>query len=161
MKRKNSIILVVTMLTSLVFTGCISSGQSQMNSLNENLQKSKAPIRYVRTKSDSVEMYKEEWAGRPGKSITLNSKILENDVLKLIEEHCGLKKSQLIETRVVSHNPPDFYEVWVFQDPLSKRDDRTSGLAITFKDLGPNQGTDFNVNGNCHGKASMQFIFGK
>jgi len=161
MKNNYILLLLTLLLSSLVFTGCISSGQNQMNSLNQNLQKSKAPIRYVRTKSDSIEMYKEEWAGKPGKSITLNSKSLENDVFKLIEEHCGLKKSQLIETRVVSHNPPDFYEVWVFQDPLSKRDDKTSGLAITFKDLGPNQGTDFYVNGNCHGKASMQFIFGK
>jgi hypothetical protein len=132
-----------------------------MNSLNESLQESKSPVRYLRVKSDSLEMYKAEWAGKPGKSIVFNSKILENDVAKLIEEHCGLKKSQLLETRIVSHNPPDFYEVWVYQDPLSKRDDKTSALAITFKDLGPNRGTDFNVNGNCHANAPMKFIFGK
>ncbi len=53
------------------------------------------------------------------------------------------------EVRVVEHKPPFYYEVWIFNDELSKRSDGTSGISLILT-FPPTGGTDINLIGNCH-----------
>lgn len=156
----SNILLMLSIIPLL--NGCMSSYESQMNSLNRSLEEQHSPLRYVKTTSTKkYDAYTQEWVGTPGPSMADGSQLLKNDILKAIQEHCGLEPTSLVETRLVSHTPTEFYEVWLFKDPLSERKDGMSGLAVNLKALPNNNGTDFTVNGNCHGKPGMSFSFGK
>lgn len=161
--KNNYILLILTLLlSSLIFTGCVSSSEGQMQSLNKSQEASNSPTRFTKTVSnDKYDTYEETWAGTPGQSATTGAKQLRSDIFNLLEKNCGLKPSQLAQTRIISQKPPIFKEVWVFNDPLSERKDGLSGLSITLKQLPNNNGVDFFINGKCHATASMTFTFGK
>ena len=162
MKNNYILLLLTLLLSSLVFTGCISSSEGQMRSLNKNRKASNSPTRFTKTVSnDKYDTYGETWAGTPGQSVTTGAKQLRSDIFNMLEKNCGLKASQLVQTRIVSQKSPEFKEVWVFKDPLSKRKDGLSGLSITLKQLPNNNGVDFVINGECHASAPMTFTFGK
>ena len=153
--------ILLVFLSAFLLTGCVSSFENQMNSLNKDLKNSKSPTRFVKVASnDKYDKYSQEWAGTPGESVAFSSKILTDDIFNTIEKHCGLKREDLVETRVVSHKFPEFYEVWVFKDKLSKRNDGLSGLTVFMKQLPNNQGTDFLVTDTCH-SSQMTYTFGK
>ncbi len=150
-------------LIALIFmlSGCGNSLSSQMDIQNENLAKEYMPTRLHKvTSTSNADMYESHWAGKEGRSIALNSKLLYSDVLKAFKQGCGFKKSDLIQTRIVSHEIPVFYEVWLFKDAKSKREDKTSGLSVVMKQLPNNGGTDINIYGQCHSEP-IRFVFMK
>ena len=67
----------------------------------------------------------------------------------------------MIETRIVSHENPTYYEVWVFKDKLSKRKDKTSAVSIILTQVPNGGGVDIAFKGSCHSNGSTQYIFGK
>lgn len=161
MKQKILVKISLTIGLSLIFVGCGSGLNPQINSLNNSLEKKHAPDRYYKTKSTKhADTYTNEWTGEKGKSVAFTSKVVTADVFKLIKKHCGLKKSDLIETRIVSYKDPTYYEVWVFKDSLSERKDKTSALTVILTQYSNTSGVDIAINGQCHSKP-LTFTFGK
>ncbi|PID48374.1 MAG: hypothetical protein CR967_00320 [Proteobacteria bacterium] len=148
-------------ILGFMINGCVNSFSNQMNVQNENLEKQYMPIRlYKTTSTNNADIYESDWAGEKGKSIALNSKLLYSDVLKAFKQGCGFEESDLVETRIVSHKIPVFYEVWVFKDAMSKRKDKTSGLSVVLTQLPNGGGVDIYFYGKCHSEP-MRFVFTK
>lgn len=82
-------------------------------------------------------------------------------MLRGFKAKCGFEAAQLSETRQVKYTPPVFYEVWVFQDPLSERDDKKSALSLVLKQLPDNGGVNLSVHGACHSRKLPVFHFTK
>lgn len=94
----------------------------------------------------SVMMY--YWAGTMGQSVA--TPVVEEDIYKMININCHYSPSDLKQVNVVRHQYPMFYEVWVFNDKESRREDKTSALSVILKALPNNGGTDINTIGSCH-----------
>lgn len=59
---------------------------------------------------------------------------VQQRILDTFRDRCGLEQSSLREVRVVRHAPPtEWYEVWVFKNPASKRHDKASGMSVVMK----------------------------
>lgn len=117
---------------------------------NEKLHREKSPLRAnVKIFQDGGAVISKVWAGEKGSSImAMADETLKQDVWKLFESKCGFSESELKEVRVVEHKPPFFYEVWVFNDAQSKRDDGTSGISLVLK-VPTSGGTDIELVGAC------------
>ena len=118
---------------------------------NKNLYKDRSPVRVeVKVLEGGGAVISRVWAGTKGTSI-INSadNILKNDVSKLFQEKCGLQESDLKEVRVVEHNHPFYYEVWIFNDAKAKRFDGETGISLVLN-FPPTGGTDINWVGDCH-----------
>lgn len=153
--------ILVTLGILVTLSGCAYTFERQMNAQNIHLEKTNQPHRLYKTKStDKADYYTMEWAGTKGKSIALNSDLLYSDIFKTLKLNCGFDETDLLETRIVSYKLPIFYEVWVFNDSLSKREDKTSGMSIIMNQLLNGGGVDINIIGHCHSEPT-QFIFGK
>ena len=52
-----------------------------------------------------------------------------------INKQCGFEAKDLKEVRVVSHDEARGlgFEVWVFNDPLSQRDDKITAISVILK----------------------------
>lgn len=163
MKTHQLIIVAGLVAATTLLSACSSSGSlahRQAAMFNKDLNQKELPIRYVVSENKyGGHTMEEEWAGTPGKSITLTSAELNADVHNAIEEHCGHSRDSLTEVRLVSQNSPVFYEVWVFDDPQSKRDDGLSGLSVVLKQLPFSGGVDFGIRGSCHATAGFSFSF--
>jgi hypothetical protein len=116
---------------------------------NAKLARQYSPFRIV-PHSDGT--FSRNWAGEPGRSITEDTPGLKRDVLRGFRSSCGFTAKQLIETRVVRHEDPDYYEVWVFADPASRRKDRTTGISVILKAL-PSGSYRIRIKGSCHSKS--------
>lgn len=126
--------------------------------VNRDLEIEFSPIRFItKENGNNGSITTAEWAGTPGQSITKNSAQVQADVFQSLKANCDLDQSQLAETRIVMHKPPTFYEVWVFNDPLSGRQDKQSALSVVLKQLPNDRGVDFSVHGACHTKGSPTF----
>jgi hypothetical protein len=68
------------------------------------------------------------WAGTPGE--TAANPEYRRKIFDAFNSQCGFLESSLKEVRVVKHEPPIWYEVWVFNNSASKRPDKTSGLSV-------------------------------
>ncbi|MDQ6955730.1 MAG: hypothetical protein Q9M21_00895, partial [Mariprofundaceae bacterium] len=90
-------------------------------------------------------------------SISNNSAQLRSDIFRTIQKNCQLSEEDLKEIRIVSHNNPVFYEIWVFNDKLSKRKDKTSGLSVIMTQLANGGGVDMNFIGRCHAEEATTF----
>lgn len=153
--------LISLAILGFMMNGCVNSLSNQINVQNKNLEKQHMPTRLYKTASTKdADFYKSNWAGEKGKSIALNSMLLYADVLKAFKQNCGFDQSDLVETRIVSHKPPVFYEVWVFKDTMSKRENKTSGLSVVLTQLPNGGGVDMNFYGKCHSEP-LQFVFTK
>lgn len=135
--------------------GC--TGHSSLNSsiriVNQSLENQFSPMRLVIQKTGGGFVTKGEWAGRPGLSLVeLAEPILRSDLTRFIKEKCGFVESQLLERRIVRHENPIFYEVWIYDDPESERDDKKSGITVVMKQLPKGGGIDVVFPGDCHGK---------
>jgi hypothetical protein len=158
---KNKALISLAIL-SFIMNGCVNSLSNQMNIQNKNLEKQYMPIRLYKTaSSNDADFYKSDWAGKKGNSIALNSKLLYTDILKAFKQNCGFNENDLLETRIVSHKHPIYYEVWVFKDDLSKRKDKTSALSVVLTQVPNSGGVDMDFNGECHSSESLQFVFAK
>ncbi len=154
--------LISLAILGFMMNGCVSSTSNQMTIQNKTLEKQKMPTRLYKTMSTKdADFYKSDWAGEKGKSIALNSPLVYSDVLKTFKRNCGFNQSDLVQTRIVSHKLPVFYEVWVFKDSMSKREDKTSGLSVVLTQLQNGRGVDMNFYGKCHSDEPLQFIMAK
>ncbi len=157
----NKTVVGLTIL-GFIMNGCVSSTTNQMTVQNQTFEKQKMPTRLYKTIStQDSDFYESNWAGEKGRSIALNSIRLYSDILQAFKQNCGFEQNDLVETRVVSHKPPVFYEVWIFQDQLSKRKDKTSGLSVVLTQFPNDGGVDINFYGKCHSDEPLRFIMGK
>ena len=55
------------------------------------------------------------------------------------------------------------YEVWVFNDSLSQRDDKITAITVLLKPTPDIGGTDmdFRIPADCHASKQTTFVFGK
>lgn len=147
---------------AFIMIGCASTSSLKIQRANSDFATSKSPLRYVRDLNyKHGERYVVEFAGVKGTSATAHAKQVRSDVFKTIQQHCGFREKDLAETRIVEHKPPYFYEVWVFKDPKSKRDDKRSALSVVLHQLPSNQGVDFTIRGQCHAQKGMVLTFAK
>lgn len=123
------------LIFSLILAGCTTtSGESkQVQKYNDAQEAVYGPTRAKFTRYDDGATSLEfgAWAGTVGMSVA-NDKH-KNKTFEVFKKQCGLDKSALKEVRVVKHEPPVWYEVWVFNNPLSKRHDKESGMSVVMK----------------------------
>jgi len=153
--------ILLTLGILLTLSGCANSFERQINMQNITLEQKQQPDRLYKTKStDKADFYTMEWAGTKGESMAFGSGLLYSDILKAFKVHCGFDEADLYETRIVSYKPPTSYEVWVFKDLLSEREDKTSAMSIIMTQLPNAGGVDMHFIGQCHSKP-FQFVVGK
>jgi len=153
--------ILVTFGILLTLSGCANSIDRQINMQNITLEQKQQPDRLYKTKStDKADFYTMEWAGAKGRSMAFGVELLYADILKGFKLHCGFDEADLVETRIVSYQFPVSYEVWIFKDPLSQREDKTSAMSVILKQLPNGGGVDMNFIGQCHSKP-LQLVFGK
>ncbi|MDF2445976.1 MAG: hypothetical protein K0S46_1212 [Moraxellaceae bacterium] len=155
MKRIIHGLVAATALAALAGCSGNPSAVVAAQASNRDMEKSFSPLRLVATSVDKrASQLTFEFAGTPAPSITANAGQLRGDIFRSLSSHCGFTESDLVETRVVRHRIPTFYEVWVFNDPQSERPDKRSGLSVVMKQLPNNGGVDFQVHGSCHTKGA-------
>jgi hypothetical protein len=140
-------------ITMLALTGCVNSLDSTYAKENKKLEGEYSPYKY--TKSNEAEgnvSYSLTPTGETDKTIALSSTLLYSDIFKAINDRCGFGENDLVETRVVTHKHPVYYEVWVFNDEISERDDKTSAISVVLRQFPNNGGVDILFYGDCHSK---------
>lgn len=143
--------LVALLGISFLF-GCAGNptAEAGVEMANESLHKEKSPLRAdIKIFEDGGAVISKVWAGEEGSSIMeFADETLKQDVWKLFKNKCGFNESDRKEVRVVEHKPPFFYEVWVFNDARSGRDDGTSGISLILR-VPSTGGTDMELVGVC------------
>ena len=120
----------------------------------------------VKVKETSqAEVYQEMPNGEIAPSFAPLGSVLGNDVMLGINKHCGFEAKDLKEIRVVLHDEVRGlgFEVWVFNDPLSQRDDKITAISVILKATPNIGGTDINykIPKDCHDEKPMIFVFEK
>ncbi|WP_034255279.1 hypothetical protein [Aliarcobacter lanthieri] len=159
---KNIKIILILYIT-IIIQGCVSGlEQNSMRTVNNNVIGNNQPYEYILEKeTDKARFYSNtKLRGEVGESITKNSKVLENDIMKGIFGKCNYTIFDLIETRIIPSEIPTFKEIWVFKDEKSEMKDKTTALGITMKQLPNNGGVDIFITGDCPVKIKS-IIFGK
>lgn len=153
---------VLIFITCLILSGCATPLLNTIQNTNNSLEKKQLPYRYVQLKTkDAFTTFQLELAGTPIQSTSISNDLLVTEIFKAIKLKCGFEKEDLVETRKVVYNSPLFYEVWVFNDKLSKRPDKKSALSVLLS--APMAGSndmdaEISFAGNCHSEPK-QFIF--
>ena len=146
--------LFVILLVSVLLISCSSTQRMNgfVESHNVQMAAAKKPTRaaYKTSSNGSSNMKFGVWAGKPG--VTAASPQYQEVIFNYFDEKCGFKKSALKEVRVVSHEPPTWYEVWVFNDEKSERSDKTFGRSVVFKYLQESNTTHLNIIEECKPK---------
>lgn len=150
------------MLFVFLLFGCASNPmEHSIKTFNKNLEKKFSAYRYVKTEDvSSHTTYELQPAGSKQQTGAINSELLLSDTFKSIKQKCNFDKQDLVETRVVSHKYPWFYEVWIFKDVLAEREDKKTALSVRFLAYPDNGGTDIFILGKCHGEKRI-VVFGK
>ncbi|QDE30946.1 hypothetical protein [Shewanella polaris] len=152
--------ILVTVVFSFILAGCANPLLHTINNSNESFEKNKFPFRYIETEKDKTHTtFQLEPAGIPQQTIASSSELLLKDIFKGLKEKCNFKKEDMVETRKVSSDIPYYYEVWVFNDELSKRSDKRSSISIVLKQYPNGGGVDIFLLGECH-SVPKQFTFG-
>ena len=154
-------------LACVLFVGCASSSsQRAIDIANNDLLNSFNP--YILVKTDETKyviIYQSMPAGDIWPSLAPIGSALVVDVFKEINKVCNFKYSDLKETRMVYFDDKTSfsYEVWVFNDPLSQRDDKITAITVLLKPTPDIGGTDmdFRIPENCHAPKQTTFVFGK
>ncbi|HEY9135860.1 MAG TPA: hypothetical protein VIM85_08705 [Pseudomonadales bacterium] len=124
------LILITAFLAACSTAHVMNKQVQQFNAAQEEkFQPTRA--RFTELKGGVTNLEFGVWAGTPGE--TAANPEYRRKVLDRLESHCGFDESSLKEVRVVKHEPPIWYEVWVFNNPASKRHDKTSGFSIVFE----------------------------
>lgn len=151
----------------MLLAGCASSSNERAISIaNKDLLNSFNSYILAKTNEtkDAV-TYQSMPAGDVRPSLAPIGSALFVDVLKQINRVCNFKSADLKETRVVYFDDKTSfsYEVWVFNDPLSQRDDKTTAITVLLKPTPEIGGTDmdFRIPENCHAPKQTIFVFGK
>lgn len=138
------------LISAVILSGCASSLDGSIRIANKEFEQNFSAYRYLQTQDESTHnSYELKAAGELAESIASNSPAVQADLFKAFKSACNFNKEQLIETRVVSHRSPLFYEVWVFKDELSERSDKTSAISVVL--TSDSTGTGINLSGSCHG----------
>ena len=154
-------------LACVLFVGCASSSsQRAIDIANKDLLNSFNP--YILVKTDETKyviIYQSMPAGDVWPSLAPIGSALVVDVFKEINKVCNFKYSDLKETRMVYFDDKTSfsYEVWVFNDQLSHRDDKITAITVLLKPTPDIGGTDmdFRIPENCHAPKQTIFVFGK
>ena len=151
----------------MLFVGCASSSNERAISIaNKDLLNSFNPYILAKTNEtkDAV-TYQSMPAGDVRPSLAPIGSALVVDVFKEINKVCNFKYSDLKETRMVYFDDKTSfsYEVWVFNDPLSGRDDKITAITVLLKPTPDIGGTDmdFRIPADCHASKQTTFVFGK
>ena len=153
-------------LACVLFVGCASSNQWIIDQANKNNLENFYAYKLVKIKETSqAEVYQEMPNGELAPSFAPLGSVLGNDVMLGINKQCGFEAKDLKEVRVVSHDEARGlgFEVWVFNDPLSQRDNKTTAITVLLKPTPEIGGTDmdFRIPENCHAPKQTIFVFGK
>ena len=153
-------------LACVLFVGCASSNQWIIDQANKNNLENFYAYKLVKIKETSqAEVYQEMPNGELAPSFAPLGSVLGNDVMLGINKQCGFEAKDLKEVRVVSHDDKTSfsYEVWVFNDPLSGRDDKITAITVLLKPTPDIGGTDmdFRIPADCHAPKQTTFVFGK
>ena len=154
-------------LACVLFVGCASSSsQRAIDIANKDLLNSFNPYILAKTNETKyVIIYQSMPAGDVRPSLAPIGSALVVDVFKEINKVCNFKYSDLKETRMVYFDDKTSfsYEVWVFNDPLSGRDDKITAITVLLKPTPEIGGTDmdFRIPENCHAPKQTIFVFGK
>ena len=154
-------------LACVLFVGCASSSsQRAIDIANKDLLNSFNP--YILSKTNETKdavTYQSMPAGDVWPSLAPIGSALVVDVFKEINKVCNFKYSDLKETRMVYFDDKTSfsYEVWVFNDPLSGRDDKITAISVILKATPNIGGTDINckIPKDCHDEKPITFVFGK
>ena len=154
-------------LACVLFVGCASSSsQRAIDIANKDLLNSFNP--YILSKTNETKdavTYQSMPAGDVWPSLAPIGSALVVDVFKEINKVCNFKYSDLKETRMVYFDDKTSfsYEVWVFNDPLSGRDDKITAISVILKATPNIGGTDINckIPKDCHDEKPVTFVFGK
>ena len=154
-------------LACVLFVGCASSSsQRAIDIANKDLLNSFNP--YILSKTNETKdavTYQSMPAGDVWPSLAPIGSALVVDVFKEINKVCNFKYSDLKETRMVYFDDKTSfsYEVWVFNDPLSQREDKTTAISVILKATPNIGGTDINykIPKDCHDEKPMIFVFEK
>ena len=154
-------------LACVLFVGCASSSNERAISIaNKDLLNSFNP--YILVKTDETKyviIYQSMPAGDVRPSLAPIGSALFVDVLKQINRVCSFKSTDLKETRMVYFDDKTSfsYEVWVFNDQLSHRDDKIPAITVLLKPTPDIGGTDmdFRIPADCHAPKQTTFVFGK
>lgn len=148
----------------LVFLqGCFSNYAKIFKEQNEMSQKRQDPYRLIKVNDDGkFEVYKTIPAGEVAISAVfyMYEPLLKKDVFDSFRQKCGFDASDLLETRLVDSDIGYSYEVWVFKDELSKREDKTSALSLILVSNPKIGGTDIGIKGACHA-SDITFVVDK
>lgn len=153
-------------LACVLFVGCASSNQRIIDQANKNNLENFYAYKLVKVKETSqAEIYQEMPNGEIAPSFAPLGSVLGNDVMFGINKQCGFEAKDLKEVRVVSHDEARGFgfEVWVFNDPLSQRDDKITAITVLLKPTPDIGGTDmdFRIPADCHAPKQTTFVFGK
>ena len=162
MTFKNSILA----LACVLLAGCASSSQRIVDMANRDNLVNFPAHKLVKVKETSqAEVYQEMPNGEIAPSFAPLGSVLGNDVMLDINKHCGFEAKDLKEIRVVLHDEVRGlgFEVWVFNDPLSQREDKTIAISVILKATPNIGGTDINykIPKDCHDEKPMIFVFEK
>jgi len=159
--KKMRVILAISLC--ILLQGCVSGlEQNTIKRVNMNIIENNQPYEYILVnETDKARFYSNiKLRGEVGESITKNSKVLENDIMRGIFKKCNYTNFDLLEVRIVPSEIPIFREIWVFKDEKSEMRDKTTALGITMKQLANNGGVDIFVAGDCPKKIT-DIVFGK
>ncbi|OUT17518.1 hypothetical protein [Campylobacter concisus] len=153
-------------LACVLFIGCANNNQRIIDQANKNNLENFYAYKLVKVKeTNQAEVYQEMPNGELAPSFASLGSVLGNDVMLGINKQCGFEAKDLKEVRVVSHDEDRGlgFEVWVFNDPLSKRDDKITAISVILKATPNIGGTDINykIPKDCHDEKPMTFVFGK
>ena len=162
MTFKNSILS----LACALLAGCASSSQMIVDMANRDNLVNFPAHKLVKVKETSqAEVYQEMPNGEIAPSFAPLGSVLGNDVMLDINKHCGFEAKDLKEIRVVLHDEVRGlgFEVWVFNDPLSQREDKITAISVILKATPNIGGTDINykIPKDCHDEKPMIFVFEK
>lgn len=135
----------------LLVTACatVDTGSRLADQQNLKLEAAYLPtrVKYTALPGGASTFETGIWAGTVG--TTAANQRYQEMIFQTFREKCGLEKSALKEVRVVKHEAPVWYEVWVFNNPASGRPDKTSGMAVVMKFDEQTNRTDVSFNGGC------------
>lgn len=136
---------------AILLVGCsTSSGMNDQVQKFNSIQEAKfAPTRmkFVEFPGGASSLQSGVWAGEP--SVTVANARFQSSIFDKFRVQCGFDENQLKEVRVVKHEPSLWYEVWVFNNPDSRRPDKTTGLSVVMRFNPTTNMTSTSFYGDC------------
>ncbi|MEH6580096.1 MAG: hypothetical protein V7731_23830 [Amphritea sp.] len=146
--------IIITITIAAIISACsgMATYKRAEELANKDLRAEKSPYRakHIDLGEETV-LLSYEFAGIPGESIVKQAEpALETDIYRILKNKCDYLEANLIETRVVEHKHPEYYEVWVFNDEKSQVKDGISAISVHINFLPNGGGADLEFTGDCH-----------